>query len=208
MDKIRSANPRMKILDLSKNLDLISSSGAEEHADEHEADHGHNHVHTGSDPHTWMSVENMAEMAGSIQVELSRILPGKEKTLEANLKNFQRELDSLDQKIAILMQKTTHRDFLIYHPALTYFARDYGLRQHSLEFEGKSPSPGQMKQLINLARDKDINLVFIQRQFDQDKARVLASEIGGQLIPIDPLDREWDLQMIHIANSFTSPSHE
>ena len=42
--------------------------------------------------------------------------------------------------------------FMIYHPALSYFARDYGLHQISIEEGGKEPSPAHLKELIETCR--------------------------------------------------------
>ena len=47
---------------------------------------------------------------------------------------------------------------MIFHPNLGYLARDYGLEEISVEYEGKEPPPSRMKELIDRARneqDKD-----------------------------------------------------
>jgi zinc transport system substrate-binding protein len=48
------------------------------------------------------------------------------------------------------------RSFLIYHPAMGYFARDYGLTQISVEIDGKSPTTSNMRRVVDLARQDDI----------------------------------------------------
>jgi zinc transport system substrate-binding protein len=88
---------------------------------------------------------------------------------------------------------------MIYHPALTYYARDYGLEQFSLEIEGKSPSPAHMKHMIDLSRENHISKVLIQNQFDQKNAEVLARETGSEIIQFDPLEQHWGVQMRYIA---------
>jgi len=92
------------------------------------------------------------------------------------------------------------RSFIIYHPALSYLARDYGLKQYSIEFEGKNPSPSQMKALIDRARKEGINVVFVQQGFDTKNATVIANEIGGKVYVINPLAYEWDKELIRIAH--------
>lgn len=44
--------------------------------------------------------------------------------------------------------------FMIYHPALSYFARDYGLHQIPIEAGGKEPSPAHLKALIDTCKDE------------------------------------------------------
>lgn len=91
------------------------------------------------------------------------------------------------------------RSFIIYHPALSYLARDYALKQYSIEFEGKNPSPAQMKALIDTARKEGIEVVFVQQGFDTKNAAAIANEIGAKVYRINPLAYEWDKEMIRIA---------
>ena len=63
------------------------------------------------------------------------------------------------------------RSFIIYHPALGYFARDYGLNQLSIEFEGKNPSPAQIRKLVDIAQKEKINTVFVDKGFDTKMPR-------------------------------------
>lgn len=88
---------------------------------------------------------------------------------------------------------------MIYHPSLSYFARDYDLEQLSLELEGKTPSPSHMKELSDLGREHGISTIFVQVEFDRKNAEVLAAEIGAKIVPLNPLDEEWPTQMMYIA---------
>ena len=115
---------------------------------------------------------------------------------------FQAELDSLHQLISLALENIPQRSFLIYHPALTYFARDYDLKQYPLELEGKTPSPAYLKEIIDLGRKKNISTIFIQSQFDRRNAEVLAEEIDATIVQFDPLDEDWDKQMLYIARQF------
>jgi zinc transport system substrate-binding protein len=83
------------------------------------------------------------------------------------------------------------KSFMIFHPALGYLARDYGLNQIAVEKEGKEPSPSFMKDLIDMAKSRNIKVIFIQKGFDTKNAGEIASETGATLRPIDPLAEEW-----------------
>jgi zinc transport system substrate-binding protein len=72
--------------------------------------------------------------------------------------------------------------------------------QIPVEYEGKNPSPAYLKQLINLAKEENIKTIFIQEQFDIENAKILAKEIQGRIIKINPLDENWRDQIIHITN--------
>ena len=195
MDKIRSVNPEMEVIDLSEGVELIFSR---EEA-EVEAHQGHVHAHAGTDPHIWMSARNAKIIVDNMAEVLKDLLPGDSVHIADRQSALLNRLDSLDRKIGSRLAGAEGRSFMIYHPSLSYFARDYGLEQLSLEWEGKSPSPSHMKQLTDLGREHQISSILIQLEFDRKNAQVLASEIGAEIVIINPLDEAWPVQMIHIA---------
>mgnify|MGYP003311520375 FL=1 len=91
--------------------------------------------------------------------------------------------------------------FMIYHPALSYFARDYDLKQISIEEGGKEPSPAQLKHLIETCRNNNVNIIFVQQEFDQHNAQLIADELGIRIVPINPLSYHWQEEMMGIAKS-------
>ena len=151
-------------------------------------------------------MKNARIISGNIHRELLLLFPQEAEELDKRLGAFHNSLDSLDHLIQMQLQGLENRSFMIYHPALTYYARDYNLRQYSLEVEGKSPSPAHMKGMIDLAREKEISRIFIQHQFDKSNAEVLAKEIGAEILSFDPLDPQWMKQMLYIAELFHSKS--
>lgn len=195
MDKIRSVNAEMDVIDLSEGVELIFSR---EEGDE-EAHQGHVHTHAGVDPHIWMSARNAKVIAMSVAAALGSLLADDSLYLADNLSALLIKIDSLDNNIGNLLAEAEGRSFMIYHPSLSYFARDYSLEQLSLEWEGKSPSPSHMKQLTDQGRERQISSILIQLEFDRKNAQVLASEIGAEIVLINPLDEAWPVQMMHIA---------
>jgi zinc transport system substrate-binding protein len=192
MEKISSVNPDMKIVDLSEGVEIILED------DEEEEDH-HGHSHHGPDPHIWMSAINARIIARNIRNELLLLFPGEKENLLARHVHFSQSLDSLHLAIGDKLDGIKNRKFLIYHPALTYFARDYGLEQYSLEIEGKTPSPAHLMEMTDLAIHHQISKILIQSQFDRKNAEVLARETGAEIIQFDPLDLNWGEQMYYIA---------
>ena len=197
MDRILSVNPDMKIIDLSLGVDMIHEEG-------NRGENHHGHVHGGVDPHIWMSAINAKTIVNNIYQELILMLPKQKDSLEIRYLALEQELDSLHLLLTYSLVELKQKSFLIYHPALSYFARDYGLNQYPLEIEGKTPSPTHMKKLIDLGRKENINSIFIQSQFDRRNAEVLADEIDAKIVPFNPLDEQWDKQMLYIAKQFTS----
>lgn len=198
MDKLSSVNAHMKIIDLSKGIDLISGE-----EDDHEHP-GHNHSHGGIDPHTWMSPVNVGIMSRQIQAVLCDVLPDHQQEFTRNLEIFLAETDSLDRVIRYMLSGIRNSTFMIYHPALAYLARDYGLKQLSLESEGKEPSPQHMRKMTDLGKELGIQTIFIQKEFDRRNATVLAEEIGARVMEVNPLDPDWPSQIIHIGNALSN----
>lgn len=193
MNKIQSVNPGMKVVDLSRGIDLIQGDGHEGHQHQGQ-DNG------GTDPHIWMSVSNAKVISSNMHESLCTLFPAETEQLSSNLSQLHARLDTLDHLIKEMLTGREHSSFVIYHPSLSYFARDYNLHQMALEFEGKTPSPAHMKQLVDLGREQHISTIFVQSQFDRNNAVVLAKEIGAEIVQINPLDPDWYNQMLLIAS--------
>jgi zinc transport system substrate-binding protein len=143
-------------------------------------------------------------MALNLHEALLAVFPDEEEELKNRLARFNGSLDSLQRVIHDRLDKLEERNFIIYHPALTYFSKEFHLHQYSLEIEGKSPSPAHLKEMIDLGRELNISLILVQDQFDQQNAEVLAKEIGAEIVPFNPLDPQWMEQMLYIADLFNS----
>lgn len=114
------------------------------------------------DPHVWMSPRYAEMMARTILDVLAAKFPDQREAFEKNYRQFRVEIDSIDQAARRIIPKKENKTFLIYHPALTYFAKDYGMEQISIEDEGKEPNPSHLKAVIDTCRAKGIKIVFIQ----------------------------------------------
>lgn len=190
--KIKNINPDLDVINLSENIDLI------------EGDHGHGHDHQEhANPHIWMSPLLMKKMANKVNETLKNKYPEDNHFFETNYLVFEKKLDSLHIELKAAFNKSTNKSFLIYHPALSYFARDYGLKEFSLEREGKEPSPKEFAALINSAKSENIKKILVQSQFDKSNATALAKEIGAEVISIDPLSENWFQEIVNLKNILT-----
>lgn len=181
-------NKELKQISLSENIDLIREM----------IQHGDHHHEGGVDPHIWTSPKNVKVMCKNILNHLSTTYPKDANLFSKNYENFLKDIDKLDLKIKKALESKTNRNFMIYHPTLTYFAKDYSLKQIPIEYEGKSPSPKYIKDIIEIAKATDTKIVFVQKQFDTKKAEFIAKEINGKVIPIDPLNENWLKEMYSI----------
>ena len=205
MENIAENNPDLKIFNSSEGIQLVQTE--EETQFGHQRGHGcrlhhrHHHHHSGIDPHTWSSVAGAKVIAKNTLDAFVELDPSNESYYQANYEQLIQQIEETEKEISGLLKSVKNKTFIIYHPALTYFASEYGLSQLCIEMDGKEPSPAQLKQLVEIAKEHQAKVVFIQQEFDQKNAELIAKETGCRLIPINPLAYDWNKEMIHIAKS-------
>lgn len=150
------------------------------------------HHETGSpDPHIWLSPKLVARQARIIRDALIEADPEGKALYELNYKHFVEDLNNLDNEIRELLADLPSRTFMVYHPAWGYFADDYKLVQLPIEIEGKSPPARQLARTIDLAKEHGIKVIFVQPQFSSKAAETIADAIGGTVVQVDPLARDF-----------------
>lgn len=149
----------------------------------------------GKDPHIWMSPRLALQMVHTIYEELKMKYPRYEEEFTRNYENLKERIEKLDSDIRKRLSNKQGKAFIIYHPALSYFAADYGLEQIAMEQDGKLPSPQILKEIVENAHHKKIKLILIQKQFDIENAKSIAREIGCNVKTINPLTNNWFHEM-------------
>ena len=191
MKKLEANHPDMKVYDTSQSIDLIRSEG-----------HWHgDHFHEGGvEPHIWNSTRNASMMADNIYKALCELDSTHQEEYKHRLDSLKKTIARTDENVKAIL-KNASTSFLIYHPALSYFARDYGLKQISIEEGGKEPSPAHLKELIELCKKEEIRVIFVQQEFDQRNAQLIADELGIKVVSINPLSYDWTDEMENAARS-------
>lgn len=198
MKAIQEQNATLPVFDLSKGIELVATHEA---ASENTAGHHH---HGLTDPHIWTSTRNMRVIAQNTRDAFCSLDSLNKDTYEANYLRLIAEIDSTEAVLDTLLRPLAGTAFIIYHPALTYLARDYGLEQLCIEMDGKEPSPAQLKALVEAAKRHNAKVVFVQQEFDQKNAEIIARETGCILVPINPLDYNWPESMLTIGKALAS----
>ena len=109
------------------------------------------------------------------------------------------KIENTDINVRENISKNKTLTFLIYHPALTYFARDYGLTQIPIEEEGREPSAAQLQQTISTAKKKMVKIIFIQKEFANRNTSIVEQGTNAQKVEINPLSYNWNKEMENIA---------
>ena len=184
--RIRSTMKELVVVDCREGIPLrqmdAHGQGEEEHAEG---------GHEGTDPHIWLSVRNAIRISGTMHEALVRQDPDGRETYDRGYRDLVEDLEALDRRIAGLLEPVEGKTFFVFHPSFGYFADDYGLNQVAVETGGSQPSARQLARLIEEAREQGVQVLFVQPQFSQKSAETIAAEIGGAVVPIDPLARDY-----------------
>ena len=183
MKKLQDNAPDMKVIDTSVGIKPAKTPGGN------------------IDPHVWMSCSNARIIASNILKALSELEPKNKACFEKNYQSLLSIIDKRDSIIKEGFEKNPDlvRKFVIYHPILTYFARDYQLEQLAIEEEGREPSAAQLKSLIERARKEKIKFCLIQAEFANRNTTTFINESHTKPMDINPLQGDWNWAMQEAA---------
>jgi zinc transport system substrate-binding protein len=192
----KSLPKRVQVVTLQETpaLELLSRrTGAtfeDEHDDDHDHDHGHGHKHEGDamDGHAWLDPVNAKLMADRIAEVLSAKEPAKASVYRANAEALKTKLDELNAEIARDVAPLADRPFVVFHDALQYFERRYGLK--AVGSIAMSPEVAPSAKRLSTLRKRVASLgavcVFAEPQFDTRLGNNLAEGTSARTGTIDP----------------------
>lgn len=186
MKKLQQNAPDMKVIDTSAGIRMLKTQSGN------------------IDPHTWMSIKSADIITSNIAKALMEKYPKKAEEYKKRLRDFRKnKLDKLQNEIdkyQSSIKGEKQKSFVIYHPTLTYFAKENGLKQYAIEEEeGREPSITQLKELIQRAKSEDINLIFVQKEFSNRNIQVFIDATHSKAVEINPLSYDWEGQMLMIT---------
>lgn len=174
-------NDSLRMINTSKGLDILA-----------DAAHGH------SDPHVWMSALNDRIIAQNICDELCRLIPADASYFRDNNQKLQARLAAVHRQIGQTLSGAS-RCFVVYHPAYTYFARDYGLTQLTLEHDGKEPSARMLADLLTQARQCGAHTILLQREFANRNTEVVSRSLNITPTVVNPLNYNLPEELLNTA---------
>ena len=196
MPRLEALNPNMLIVDARSNLPVTS------------AVHAHSAGERDLDPHVWTSPLNAIAISRSILHALVKLAPQYEQQFRLNQQQLEQRLEKLHHSIEEQLRPIAGATFLVFHPAWGYFAKTYGLQQVAIEYQGKEPGPKQLVSVIETARQQQIAFLLVQQQFSGNTAKVVAGELGVELIRTNPLAYDLGASLQQIVTAITgAPEH-
>lgn len=194
VDKVLKNHPEILTVDTSEGIELIKGThshydGTGEHSDELDVD-----------PHVWSSIKNARVITRNMYEAVVELDPANKDFYEANYRKFNASLDSLDCELTSVLEPCRGMAFLVWHPSLSYFAKDYDLHQISLGQENKEMSVRSLRDKINEAKEHAASVFFTQSDIDEGKAEPIIGQVDVETYPINLLDYDWSGQLRNVAS--------
>ncbi len=177
--------PKPEVLTAAEFLPLIENG--HDHSPKKEIEEGTKD--NGLDPHVWLDFELDQVLVLRLAEALSRLDPSHAAFYRTNSDHTISRLAELHRKYEEGLRSCRQRVLLLGgHAAFGYLARKYRLEQVSLYglSPDAEPAPGRMMSAIRMAREKGIKAVFVEANTNDRMARVLAREIGAELLVLNP----------------------
>lgn len=195
-----------QIINLSQGIELITGTCSHAHHShnatcEHDCTHEHHHAH-GIDPHIWCSPKALGKMAENTYNAIAHEMPDSTKYGE-RYTTLCIKLLELNEEVSELCRQSPRSTFFIYHPALTYLARDYGLTQVAVEHEGKEPSAKHLARIIEQVQKHGVKHIFYQSEFPASSVEIICKDCNATAVEINPLEEDVLENIRHIVTLIT-----
>lgn len=192
-------NKGINIINTGKNASLIEGECNHNHTD---ATHLHN-----IDPHIWMSLIELEKIVDNIGSTICSANPDS-LHYKANYEQLKDDIRAKHQQYKSQFESVKKVKFAIYHPALTYMARDYDLHQMSVEQEGKAPTPSTIAELSETVNNYDVELLLYQKEYPLEVVKPIADILNIKVLEINPLNSDILTEIDHITNILINPNYD
>lgn len=161
-------------------------------------DHGHGHEEEGhdahdhgdgEDPHIWLDPALALDMARDIHKVLSRQEGADVEALDANLKQFEKNLSGAERDITTRLEPVADIDLFTYHDAFTRFVEHYGLKLEGILTLNPelSPGAGHVAEVQEKLRTANQPCLMTEPQFDRQWWRSITEDLDITFSTWDPL---------------------
>ncbi|WP_306366842.1 metal ABC transporter substrate-binding protein [Nocardiopsis sp. CC223A] len=160
----------------------------ETHADEEPAGDGHDHGDL--DPHFWLDVDLMSEVAGALGERLGELNPDAAAEYTANAEAVAAELETIGQEYEDGLASCERNEVVVGHTAFSYLTEHYGLEQVGISGvdPDSEPSPSQIAEIADFVEEHGVTTIFTEPLMPEETARTIAGETGAAVEVLDPLE--------------------
>jgi zinc transport system substrate-binding protein len=140
-------------------------------------------------PHFWLDPLFANAMGRAVYMALCTVDLAGCSYYEARARLFASRIDSLHASAKQRLRRTGFESFVSFHPAWSYFARRYGIREAgTIEIShDQEPSARHIAGVVRTIRDEGVNYIVAEAFSNRDLADGIASQTGAAVIVLDPI---------------------
>lgn len=187
-EQARANDPKLKVSDMSLGVKKIYGT------------HGETNGHLEADPHYMASPRNALIILKTMSARMKKEYPGLRSKIDERYAVAEQRLMDLDAKVTETLKGAYGRSFVVFHPMLSYLARDYNLRQYALEDEGKEASAKEFQRRFANARIS-MPTVLLYEKGNADKAREVAATLGIKAVEINLKGADFEENILKAAEA-------
>ena len=184
LDKVISNEKDLDIVDASEGIQLLTADGEGHSHDDEDANHDHE-----DNPHVCVSISNNIKQVQNIADGLAKYDPVNADKYKANAKEYISKLESLKSEMQEGINSLPNRNIITFHEAFPYFAEEFDLNivgVIALE-PGTEPSPKELEETIELAKNNNVKALFTEPQYTAKAATTISKEAGVPIYTLDPI---------------------
>jgi len=169
--------------------DLASISREKEEGDDHDEEEEEDD-HGTLDPHVWLDPVLASAQVQQIADALSELDAAGRDFYQANARQLQAELATLDQEFTQGLTSCRLEQVITAHAAFAYLAQRYGFQQVAIQglSHEEEVTAAQLASIAELAKAQEIKYVFFESLLSPRLAQTLAQEVGASVLLFDPLE--------------------
>ncbi len=168
-------------VDASKGINLLTNPGDPE-------------IKGPIDPHVWLDPILAVKEVQNIRDGLDKVDPKNSVYYNHNALNFIGQLHELDTAFRgnLSSSSCAKRDFIPFHLAFAYFAKQYGLNAHPIH-QGITPDgevlPQKLVEVVNLAQKLGLKVIYSEDLIDPRSSQAIAEQIpGAKVMVLSPIE--------------------
>lgn len=141
------------------------------------------------DPHYWLTLQNGAAIAKTINKSLVARFPALDETITQRTDRYITQLLSEDKKLKQLTADLSQKKMVTFHDAWAYFAEAYGL-QIVGTFEpspGREPTPQYLSRIKETMATHALSVIYTEPQFSSNLIASFAKDYDVRLAELDPV---------------------
>lgn len=191
---IKKKSDTLKIYELGTALERIYDDDHDEEIETEDYINGN--------PHIWMNFNNATHIIYEIYEILSSVYPTESTMLKNNHDAFHKKIVAIQQDVQHTFSSYQGRSFMIYHPVLSYYAKEFGINQISIQTENTGEaSIKRVKTLYDDAISHNVTLLLLQKGYASKDAITFSKKIHAETAYITPLEKDWEHNMLFITDT-------